>query len=246
MTDYEKIIAMWTEYNIKTVTDLNMRLDHFRVLFAYNSGKIENPEITYQDTQDIFSNGRVNVFSGSAVTVVEIVNQRLIHKFLLPKIINKEPITIELIKEIHAITTNSTYDDRLFLQLGERPGSFKINDFVVGRNETGSAPEDVVTELTSLLEEVYDADNTFEPVKLLKMASYFHAWFETIHPFADGNGRVGRTLMNYMLMSGGHPPLIVYDEDKHDYYAALEMFRSEEQLEPLFGFFQLQLEKTWK
>jgi len=246
MTVYEKILTMWQEYNIKTVAELDARLDSFRVLFAYNSGRIENPEITYQDTREVFSDGRVNGFSGSAATVVEIVNQRLSYEFLLSKIINKEPITIELIKEVHGITTNSTYDDRRFLQLGERPGSFKINDFVVGKNEIGSAPEDVVSELTSLLDEVYAADNISEPIKLLKMASYFHVWFETIHPFADGNGRVGRTLMNYLLMSNGHPPLIVYNEDKREYYNALALFNSEDKLDPLFRFFQAQLEKTWQ
>ena len=246
MTAYEKILTMWQEYNIKTAQDLNMRLDSFRVLFAYNSGRIENPEITYENTREVFSDGRVTAFSGSAITVVEIANQKLCYEFLLPKIIGKEPITIELIKEIHEITTNATYDDRRFLELGERPGLFKINDFVVGEDEVGSAPEDVEGDLISLLEEINDIGNISEPIKLLKMVAYFHGWFETIHPFADGNGRVGRTLINYMLMSNGHPPLVVYNEDKQGYYNALKQFSSQEKLDPLFEFFQSQLEKTWE
>ena len=245
MSTYEKIVQMWKEYEINTPADLDMRLNSFRILFAYNSGKIENPEITYENTREVFTDGRVNGFSGSASTVIEIQNQRLAYEFLLPKIIKREHITLDLIKEVHAITTNSTYDDRRFFVLGERPGSFKINDFVVGKNEIGAAPEDVESELNSLLEEVYNTDKTTEPINLLKMASYFHVWFEAIHPFADGNSRVGRTLMNYLLMSNDHPPLIVYDEDKHTYYQALNSFNDESDLDPLFTFFQWQLEKTW-
>jgi len=135
--------------------------------------------------------------------------------------------------------------DRRYFELGERPGHFKKTNFVVGINEIGAAPEEVERELKSLLEELYDLKKYREPVQVLRAASYFHVWFETIHPFADGNGRVGRTLMNYMLMSNSHPPLIVYNEDKKVYYSALDYFREGEDLQPFFEFSQGQLEKTW-
>ena len=55
-----------------------------------------------------------------------------------------------------------------------------------------------------------------------KYLAYLHARFEFIHPFADGNGRVGRTPMNYYLMTHNHPPLIVHDEDKRMYCECLQ------------------------
>lgn len=64
----------------------------------------------------------------------------------------------------------------------------------------------------------------FKASEPLKAASYFHLQFEAFHPFADGNGRVVRTLMNYFLMTHNHPPIIIYDEDKKYYYAALQSF----------------------
>ena len=56
---YEKAVALWRSWQVRSVADIDLRLDSFRVLFAYHSGKIENPEVTYHDTREIFENGRV-------------------------------------------------------------------------------------------------------------------------------------------------------------------------------------------
>ena len=242
---YDNVIQLWNSFAIETVADLDTRLDSFRVLFAYNSGKIENPEITYNDTREMFENNRVTRFKGDPATLTEISNQRKCYAFLLPKIIAKEPLSVDLIKAIHEITTMATYDDRRYIDLGERPGQFKKNDFVVGINEVGSLPEDVHNDITLLLAEVNDAVPFISPAKVIKAAAYLHAGFEHIHPFADGNGRVGRTIMNYYLMINGHPPLIVYDEDRDEYYDGLKKYDENEDLEPLHEFFMSQLIKTW-
>ena len=62
--------------------------------------------------------------------------------------------------------------------------------------------------------------------------------FENIHPFADGNGRVGRTLLNYWLMINDYPPAIVYEEDRRAYYDALQVYDEQEDLTPLVQFLQ--------
>ena len=77
-------------------------------------------------------------------------------------------------------------------------------------------------------------------------AAYFHAKFENIHPFADGNGRAGRLLMNYLLLLWDHPPIIIHEEDRRDYYAALERFDAAQSLEPLVEFLKAQTVKTWQ
>ena len=56
---YESIVAEWKNRKIKDAKDLEIALSNFRILFAYNSNKIENPETTYHDTREIFENGRV-------------------------------------------------------------------------------------------------------------------------------------------------------------------------------------------
>ncbi len=56
---YSRIVALWQSYKIASTADLDKYLDSFRILFAFHSGKIENEEITYHDTREIFENGRV-------------------------------------------------------------------------------------------------------------------------------------------------------------------------------------------
>ena len=61
MDEYAQIVRLWQQYAIGTEADIDLRLDSFRILFAYHSGKIENPEISYHDTREIFENGRWSI-----------------------------------------------------------------------------------------------------------------------------------------------------------------------------------------
>jgi Fic family protein len=237
---------MWCGFHIKTIADLVFHLNDFRITFAYNSVKIENPEVTYNATKEVFIDNRVKIFRGDPATLTEISNQRKCYDYLLPKIIAREPMSLALIKEAHEITGMGTYDDNRFFELGERPGMFKKHDFVIGHHEAGSLPHEVEGDMTNLLGAINSTQNLNEPIKVLRTAAYFHMCFEYIHPFAGGNGLVGRTLMNYFLMIHNHPPLIVHDEDRAEYYEALEAYDENEAIDPLFNFFLRQLEKTWE
>ena len=96
-------------------------------------------------------------------------------------------------------------------------------------------------DLAELIEEV----NAIGAKAPLKAGAYLHARFENIHPFADGNGRVGRTLLNYWLMINNYPPTIVYEEDRRAYYDALQDYDEQEDLTPLVQFLEAQTVKTW-
>ena len=95
--------------------------------------------------------------------------------------------------------------------------------------------------IIELIEEV----NEYGGDDVLQAATYLHLKFEYIHPFADANGRAGRTFLNYYLMINNHPPLIVYDEDKKLYYECLRKYDESEEIKPLYEFFKYETEKTW-
>ena len=98
MAQYNDIVKLWQGFAIQTASDLDMRLDNFRILFAYHSGKIENDEITYHDTREIFENGKVLNFTGSPRSILEQQNQKLCYDFLLDKLVAKEPLSVALLE----------------------------------------------------------------------------------------------------------------------------------------------------
>lgn len=238
--NYEEIVGKWQEQPINSTADVDLKLHNFRILFAYHSGKIENPRIDYHDTREIFENGKVSNYTGDIRTLFEQKNQKDCYEMLKAPIVNKQPVSVELIKEIHFELTKGSYDESRFAK-GERPGDLKKHDYVVGYLDVGSDAENVENDLNDLVDEVNDYDGN----KVIKVAAYLHAGFENIHPFADGNGRVGRTLMNYYLIINNHPPIVVYEEDRKEYYKALEAFDKGEELEPLVSFLTNQCIKTW-
>ena len=241
MTNYSEIQKLWKSYEINTLGKLEKYLSNFRIHFAYNSGKIENNNITFNDTKEIFENNKVLNYTGDSRTIFEQQNQKLCYEFLKSKIINKEPLTLDLIKEIHRILTSGTYDERRYIENGERPGELKKHDYVVGEAEVGTRPDEVSSQLENMLQEV----NAYSGNKHLTTAAYLHASFEYIHPFADGNGRVGRTVLNYYLMTHDEPPLIVFDEEKNLYYDSLKAFDLAENIVPLKKFLEMETIRTW-
>ena len=241
MTDYEKALALWKRRNIRTDAELAEALNGHSIAFAYHSGKIENDNITYNDTREIFDRDGVTSYTGDLRTLFEIRNAKEANELLLTAFNERRPADEALIKEFQYKLTQNTYDQRRW-RLGERPGEYKLHDYVTGKNETGAPPDQVQDEMSELIAEMADVPDE----KALTAAAYFHAKLENIHPFADGNGRTGRLVMNYILLLRGHPPVIIHEEDRKEYYAALEAWDERQELEPLIGFLKAQTAKTWK
>lgn len=91
---YSQVVELWRSCKISSAVDLNKYLDSFRILFAYHSGKIENKEVTYHDTREIFENGKVAGYTGSPRALFEQQNQKLCYEFLIEKIVKKEPLNV--------------------------------------------------------------------------------------------------------------------------------------------------------
>ena len=238
---YEKTLVWWKEKKIETDAQLAEVLNGHSIAFAYHSGKIENNKITYNDTREIFENDGVTAYTGDLRTLFEIRNAKLANELFLTSFGEKRRMDETLVKEFQKLLTMNTYDARRW-QLGERPGEYKKHDYVTGREEIGAAPEDVQEEMAELMDELQDLMQE----DALTAAAYFHVKFENIHPFADGNGRTGRLAMNYLLVMLGHPPIVVHEEDRKEYYAALEAWDTTQNLKVMISFLRSQTVKTWR
>lgn len=241
MTQYEKAIELWQQKSIHTDAELAEALNGHSISFAYHSGKIENERITFNDTREIFEHDGVTSYTGDLRTLFEIRNAKDAYELLLAAFNEKRALDEVLLKEFQFRLTQNTYDTRRW-QLGERPGEYKRHDYVTGRFEIGASPKDVQAEVSELLEELKDIPTG----KILTAAAYFHAKFENIHPFADGNGRTGRLAMNYLLLLHDHPPVTIHEEDRKGYYSALEAWDERQALDPLIGYLKEQAAKTWE
>lgn len=234
---YKEAIKVWKSGNIEEL------LTKFFLKFTYSSNKIENNETRLRDVETVFKGEKVTDFKGNKKTIKEIEN----HKEVCFNIIdlakkNKTKISIELIKQIHYDLMKGCFSEEL-LYKGEKPGEFKKGDYVVGLHDVGVLPEEVEENLTSLIKEVNEIE--INENNALKVISYFHCWFETIHPFADGNGRVGRMLINYLLIGNNLAPIILFENDREEYYLALEYFNDKQEIDKMIKFLDNQAYKTW-
>lgn len=238
---YNKIVKWWKDKNINTADDLVNHLSNFQVVFACSSSNIEGNIVTYNNVRDIFTSGCVKNYTGPVTDLLEIVNQKRAFEFLKDSFEKREPLSIDFILHLHKILLRDLFSEEL-ISKGEKPGTFKIGDYCVGTTEVGCEPEYVLEDLQDLLDEI----NSDTSSNYLLKAAYFHAVFESIHPFADGNGRVGRCLTNYYLLLNNHPPIALDIQDKETYYLALEVYNRTENLNGFKKFMEEQLIETWK
>lgn len=240
LASYEELVSRWRDLSTPS---REAHVNGFVLNYAYNSGKIENDAITYHDTHEVFESGRIIAFTGDVRTLFEIQNLKTSWEWARPLATPKLQLTEDLVLKAHELLTYGTYDEQRW-ESGERPGSYKLGDYVVGAKAVGADASDVPELMRDLLGDVsaYLSDDT----RALTVAAYLHAVLVDIHPFADGNGRVARLLMNMVLLSMGHPPVVIREQDRMAYYGALDAFHDEGDLEPFKQFLMTECLVTWE
>ena len=185
---------------------------------TYNSNHIEGSRLTHDQTRYIFETNTIGV--ENEVLNVDDVIETANHFRCIDMIIEnaKMALTEKLIKELHLILKNGTSDSR--------KDWFAVGDYKKLPNEVGgmdtALPEEVADKMKALLKE-YNAKGkkTFEDIL------DFHVKFEWIHPFQDGNGRVGRLLMFKECLKYNIVPFIIEDNLKLFYYRGLKEWNNE-------------------
>ena len=238
---YEEIVTTWKNKKIINSAALDVTVGDLVTEYAYHTTRLEIPTVTKKDTREILKTGTVTKYTGSVRDIISIQNSKYGWEYLLYCFDANAVMDEPLVKEFHRILTGGSYDDKRYID-GERPGHYKKHDFVTGRYEIGALAEDVPDEMAELLEDIKDAPAE----KALRAAAFFHAKFENIRPFADGNGRAGRLLMNYFLVMHDHPFIIIHEEDSRSYTSALEAWDWSQSLDELEAVLKEQTVKTWE
>ena len=180
---------------------------------TYNSNHIEGSRLTHDQTRYIFETNTIGI-TDESVNVDDII-ETTNHFRCIDLIIDRadERLSESFVKELHRVLKSGTSDSRReWFAVGE----YKRLPNEVGGNDT-TPPEEVQREMQALLRE-YNAKRT----KSLDDIIDLHHRFECIHPFQDGNGRVGRLIMFKECLAHGHVPFIITDELKMFYYRGLQ------------------------
>ncbi|MDO5703022.1 MAG: Fic family protein, partial [Lachnospiraceae bacterium] len=188
-----------------------------QVRMTYNSNHIEGSRLTEDQTRLIFETNTVDVGDGIPVDdILETVHHFRAIDYVID--VAEEELSEEIIKHLHFILKHDTKDSRLsWFAVGD----YKMRANMVGGRETVK-PKDVSARMKAMLE-AYNAN----PSVTVNDVIALHADFEYIHPFQDGNGRVGRLVALKECLRHGIIPFIIEDSRKHFYYHGLSEWKNE-------------------
>ncbi len=186
------------------------RYEVFCSLFAYDSTGIEGNTMTFSETSHLLFDGIVPR-AKSLREVHEVLNHKKAFDYMLEY---SGDLTGQFVLNLHTLVVANTLREDLVPQVGR----YRNVQVFVGRS-VPPKPFEVPKKMATLLRWYSKNKKILHPVVL---ASYFHTEFEKIHPFVDGNGRVGRLLMNFILHKNKYPMINIPKKRKFKYYEVLQ------------------------
>lgn len=190
----------------------------FQINMAFNSNKIEGNQLSFEQTQYLFDEKRIYTENGESIAlddIQETINHFRTFDYILENV--EEDIDITMLKELHYLLQQNTSAE-------ENPlnpvGKFKPEINVIGLAEIPTThPDDVEVELSALLKE-YLSKKKIHFEDLVD----FHVKFERIHPFADGNGRIGRLIAFKESLKHNIVPSVILNKHRHFYMLGLKEY----------------------
>jgi Fic family protein len=185
-----------------------------QIKLAYNTNRIEGSKLSEEQTRYIYETNTLFVESGETTANVDDIIETVSHFSAFDYMLDiaDEILTQEHIKRFHYLLKANTSDSK---KSWFRIGEYKLKPNIVGKKET-TLPEQVEEDIANLLT-LYNQKKS----KNIEDIIDFHYHFEKIHPFQDGNGRVGRLIMFKECLANNIVPFIIEDEFKFYYYRGL-------------------------
>ncbi|MFH1257130.1 MAG: Fic family protein [Candidatus Diapherotrites archaeon] len=200
--DYQHTVKKFSKEQWRDV------FDRFTANFTYESNAIEGNSLTLKDVAIVMFEKRT-IEGKDLREIYETRNSRKVMDLLLKK---KFSIKENDIIKMHRL---------LMENIDVRAGYKALPNYITGSSVKLTPPEKVQKEMKELIEW---HDKSIEEMHPLQVASLFHGKFERIHPFEDGNGRVGRLISNLILLRNGYPLLIIRKTQRDSYIKCLEDF----------------------
>ena len=191
-----------------------------QIIFAYNTNHIEGSTLTEDQTRYIFETNTI-LFEGDTIAKVDDILETSNHFQLVDYMLDvaDKKLNEKMIKEFHKILKNGTSDSRVdWFNVGE----YKQKANQIGSGISTTLPSNVEKEMAKLIEWY----NSVKEITIKEIIE-FHYRFEKIHPFQDGNGRVGRIIIFKECLKNNIIPFIILDKDKLFYYRGLKEYKNE-------------------
>jgi len=227
----KKQIEKLNEYKIKVVHLNEKEWANFTEDFVFNTNAIEGSTISEEEVSEILHKKKAEN--------AEEIETKGVAKGLEYIRKTKEDLSLDLLLKLHKFCFDGSKDFA---------GKFrKVN--VVVKNSAGQVlhsgvlKEELREYLNDFIEWYKENKNKFKP---LVLAAIIHNQFEYIHPFQDGNGRVGRLLLNFILLKNNYPLINIMLEDRAEYYKTLQEYSKKDNLKSTLNFLIKQYKKTIK
>ena len=197
-------------------------------LLAYNSNKIEGSTLTEEQTASLFDNGTLPKSDDfyRAKDVEEMNGHFLMFNRMLDTL--SESLSQKLIKQFHYELKSGVFEDRAN---GYAIGEYKKRPNMIGMYQT-VRPENVEWEMCLIMDWYENQEVN------ISVLAEFHARYESIHPFQDGNGRTGRLILFRECLKNGIVPVVIEDANRNEYLEALKEYREGQKLDKLIELFE--------
>jgi len=229
LTRLQRISELFAQFQLKSKEQesLLMMVDDIEIAErVYNSNAIENSTLTLPETEKILLQLEISRHV-SLREVFEAKNLALVYGYI-KKTAPKQPLNIKMILLLHKMLLTNIRD--------EVSGRFRKNGEMVRVGEHIGLPPKFIE---GRIQEILINYNSKIEIPFIHRVAMLHTEFESIHPFIDGNGRMGRVINNYLLTREGFPPIIVRNKEKESYYKALRSYDDFQDYKPMIRVVEL-------
>lgn len=191
----------------------------FDIEYTHDSTAIEGNTLSLIETKVVLEDG-IAIGGKSLREIFEVVNHSKALQYVRQCISEQKTLDEKIVKDIHALLMDNIMVGGVYRN---------VDVYISGAKHTPPTPNEMYRQVKDFYTDLTWKDSELSPIVL---AAWTHAEFVKIHPFADGNGRTSRLIMNYQLMANGFPPVSIAKESCLAYFEALESYAVDGNLSP--------------